>query len=218
MDAGGGAEVDHVVGALDGLGVVLDDDDGVSDVAEVFEGGEELGVVALMQPDAGLIKDVDDADEAAAELGGEADALGFAAGERAGFAREGEVAEADVLQEHEAAAYLLEELGGDLVLHVGELEVREEIQRGGHALAVEIVDAGAADLDSEAFRAEARAVAGGAGLPHGQLQQARADALELGILAAALEVGEDALERRLRGGRAIWCPSASGGRSGRRCI
>ena len=96
MDARGGTEVDHIVGALDGLGVVLDDDHGVSDVAEIFEGGEELGVVALMQPDAGLIKDVDDADEAASELGGEADALGFAAGERACRPRQRQIIQTDI--------------------------------------------------------------------------------------------------------------------------
>ena len=65
---------------------------------------QEPVVVALVQADGRLIEHVADADQAAADLRGQADALGFAAGEGAGLAVEGEVAQADV--DHELQAGL----------------------------------------------------------------------------------------------------------------
>ena len=55
-----------------------------------FEGGDEALVVALVEADGGLVEDVEDAAEAGADLGGEADALAFAAGEGGGGAVERE--------------------------------------------------------------------------------------------------------------------------------
>ena len=77
--AGAGAEVDDEVAAAHGVLVVLDDEEGVAFVAEGDEGVEELGVVARVEADGGFVEDVEDAAEVGAELGGEADALGFAA-------------------------------------------------------------------------------------------------------------------------------------------
>jgi hypothetical protein len=102
MCAGAGADVDEVVGGADAVFVVLDHDDGVADVAEFEKRADEAIVVALVQADGGLVENVADADKAGANLGGEADALCFAAAEGGGFAVEGEVAEADVGHEAEA--------------------------------------------------------------------------------------------------------------------
>lgn len=51
VDAGARADVDHVVGLQDRVLVVLDDDDGVANVAQVLERPEQPVVVALMQSD-----------------------------------------------------------------------------------------------------------------------------------------------------------------------
>ena len=96
VDAGAGADVDDVVGGDDGVLVVLDDDDGVAEVAQVPQRLEQAVVVALVQADGGLVEHVEHAGEAGADLRGEADALAFAAGQRAGGARQGEIIEADV--------------------------------------------------------------------------------------------------------------------------
>ena len=77
--AGAGAEVDEVVRGGDGVLVVLDDDEGIPLVAEGDEGFEEGCVVARMEADGWLVEHVEHAAEVGAELGGEADALGFAA-------------------------------------------------------------------------------------------------------------------------------------------
>ena len=78
-----GPDVDDVVGDADRLLVVLDDDDGVAEVAQAHERVDQPLVVALVQPDRRLVEHVEHADEAAPDLRREADALRLAAGERA---------------------------------------------------------------------------------------------------------------------------------------
>ena len=60
-----------------------------------------------------LVEDVEDADQTAADLAGQANALGFAAGQRRGGAVEGQVMQADVEQEAEPAANFLEDFDGN---------------------------------------------------------------------------------------------------------
>ena len=77
------ADVDDVVGDADGLLVVLDDDHGVAEVAQADQRVDEALVVALVQADRRLVEHVEHADEAAADLRRQPDALRLAAGERA---------------------------------------------------------------------------------------------------------------------------------------
>ncbi len=95
---------------------MLDDEDGVAEVAEGLHDADELGGVAGVEADGGFVEDVEGADEARAEGGGELDALGFAAGEGGAEAVEGEVVEADLVEEVDALADLFEDLAGDFSL------------------------------------------------------------------------------------------------------
>ncbi len=61
VDAGAGPDVEHVVGGADGVLVVLDDDDGVAEVAQPLEGFEQARVVALVQADRGFVQHVEHA-------------------------------------------------------------------------------------------------------------------------------------------------------------
>ena len=79
MLAGAGADVDDVVGRAHGLLVVLDDEHGVAEVAQAQQRVDEAPVVALVQADAGLVEDVEHADQRRADLRGQADALRLAA-------------------------------------------------------------------------------------------------------------------------------------------
>src|SRR4051812_31405932 len=124
--AGAGADVDQMVGGADAVLVVLDHEHRVAEVAEAEQGTDQAGVVALVEADGGLVEDVADADEAGADLGGEADALGFAAREAAGLAVEREVAEADIEHEAEAGLDLADDRLGDLFAFGAELEGFEE--------------------------------------------------------------------------------------------
>ena len=74
------AEVDDVVGAADGFLVVLDDQNGVPEVAKILESSEQTAVIAMMQADGRLIQNVEDAAQFGPDLRGEADALAFATG------------------------------------------------------------------------------------------------------------------------------------------
>ena len=79
--AGPGPDVDDPVGGSDRLLVVLDDEHRVAEVAQAGQGRDELGVVALVEPDRRLVEDVQDAHQRRADLGREPDALGLAAGQ-----------------------------------------------------------------------------------------------------------------------------------------
>ena len=62
--------VDHEVGGADGVLVVFNHKHGIAQVAHPLEGVDEAGVVALVQANARLIEDIEDAHELAADLGG----------------------------------------------------------------------------------------------------------------------------------------------------
>ena len=119
VDAGAGADVDHVVGGEDRILVVLDHEHGVADVAQVLERLQQARVVALVQADGGLVQHVEHAGEARADLRGQPDALALAARQRAGRARQRQIVEPDVDQELQPLADLLEDARGDLGLLLG---------------------------------------------------------------------------------------------------
>src|SRR5207237_3567676 len=102
VDSGAGAHVDDMVGVADRVLVMLDDEDGVAEALEALEGFEEAVVVLLVEADRGLVEDVENAREAAADLRREADALALAAGEGAAGAVEVEVIEPDIVEEAQA--------------------------------------------------------------------------------------------------------------------
>lgn len=85
-----------MVGDLDDLGLVLDDEDGVALVAQPQEQVVHAPDVVRVQPGGRLVEDVRDVGERGTEVADHLHALGLAAGERAGGPVEGEVAEADL--------------------------------------------------------------------------------------------------------------------------
>ena len=68
-------DVDDVIGDLDHVGIVLDDDHGVALVAKLLQELVEPVHVARVQPDARLVEDVHDVDEAAPQVFDHLDAL-----------------------------------------------------------------------------------------------------------------------------------------------
>src|SRR5882672_2840645 len=99
-----GAEIDHVVGVLHDIEVVLDDDDRVARVDEAMENDEETLDVGEMETGRGLVEEIERAARGdARELAGELDALGFSARERRGRLAELHVAHSDVLHGLERA-------------------------------------------------------------------------------------------------------------------
>ena len=108
--------VDEPVGGAHHLLVVLDDENGVAEIAEPLERRDQPAVVALVQSDRRLVEDVEDADELRSDLGREPKPLRLAAGERLRGAVELEVADADVVEERQPLADLLDDPVADQLL------------------------------------------------------------------------------------------------------
>src|SRR5699024_10434571 len=123
---GTGTDVDDPVGGQDGVFVVLDDDQGVAQVTQPGQGVQQTAVVPLVQADTGFVQYVQHAHQARADLGGQPDPLGFAAGEGGRCAGHGQVAQADVEQEPEPGVDLPEHLGGDGCFAFAELHPVQE--------------------------------------------------------------------------------------------
>ena len=85
--------VDDEVGCAHDVGVVLDDQHGVAQVAQFFQHGHEALGVARVQASGGLVQDVDDAGQLRVQHAGQAHALQLAARQRDGLAVEREVAQ-----------------------------------------------------------------------------------------------------------------------------
>ena len=160
--AGAGTEVEQVIGGAQDVSVVLDNNDGVAQVAQLFKDMDQARSVARVQADGGLVEHVERAHEARTQRGGELNALRFAAGEGGGQAVEREVFEAHGIEEAQALADLIEDRAGNLLLHWRELQRFEKLvgvrngERGGFA------DVLAMDADGASFGAQALAAAVGA--------------------------------------------------------
>src|SRR3546814_482767 len=113
---------------------MLDDDDGVAEVAEALQGREQPVVVALVEADARFVEDVEHTRQAAANLAGEADALALAAAQRAAGAVEVEIIEPDIVEEAEPLVDLFQDRLRDLLLRVVQLflERAEPVERVRH--------------------------------------------------------------------------------------
>src|SRR5439155_26524320 len=99
--------------------VVIHCENGVPEVTLYLEGREQPDVDAMVQADRGLVENVEHADEAAADLGREANPLGLAAREGIRGAPEGEVLEPHVPQEPEPVVHLLQDRPGDRRVEAG---------------------------------------------------------------------------------------------------
>jgi hypothetical protein len=86
--AAAGAELDEVIGGADDGLLVLDDEERVALVAQVFHHADEAADVALVEADARLVHDEEGIDQRGAEAGGEVDALDLAAAQGLGRAVE----------------------------------------------------------------------------------------------------------------------------------
>src|SRR6266852_2519523 len=209
------AEVDDEVGAANGVFIVFDDEHGVAEIAKLLEGAEQASVVAGVQADGRLVENVQDAAEARADLRGEADAMGFAAGERGGGTAEAEIAEADGEKKIEALGDFLERAAGDFALARGEVGKNfvDGGARGGKRERREIGDGPAGELHGERFGTQALAVADAAQRGRHVLGHPLAIGIGIGFLEVALEEFEDAVEAEPFFGEDLF---AGGVRHGRR--
>jgi hypothetical protein len=154
LGAGARAEVDDVVGDLDRLRLVLDNQHGVALVAQLQQQVVHPLDVVGVQPDRRLVEDVCDVGERRPEVADHLGALRLAARQRARRPVERQVAEPDVDERVQGLAERLEQRrDGRLVQALNPLGEVADLHRG------DVGDADAVDLRRPCLLAEPRAVA-----------------------------------------------------------
>ena len=156
MNAGTGTEIKNVIGGANGVGIMLNDEHGVAEIAQALERGEQTVVVTLMQPDARFIQHIEHANQRSTNLGGQADALRFTTAERTALAVQRQVAQTDVAQEPEPRTDFLHDFAGDFLLEFGELERDKKLVCLVHGQAADIHDGVAGNFDFGPFVFELR--------------------------------------------------------------
>ena len=119
--------------------------------------------------------------------------MGLAAGEGGAQAIKGEVLEADLLEEADAFAGFFKDLAGNLFLRGGEMEVVEEVLRGGDGEIAGFADVSVVEEDGAGFGAEPLASALGAGRVAAVLAEEDAD---VEFVLFGVEVVEEASDAR----------------------
>ena len=97
MNTGGGADIDDIIRSQHRIFIVFHNDDGIADIPEMMEGFDELGVIPLMEADAGFVQNIENPHQRGTDLSRQADALGFPAGERAAVTGKGHIIEPHIL-------------------------------------------------------------------------------------------------------------------------
>ncbi len=168
----------------------------VAQVAQAQQRVDEAAVVALVQADAGLVENVEHADERASDLRREPNALRLAARKRRCRTRERKIAETDAREKSQARANLLDDLMRDLLLALGERKRCEERLGLLDRAARQRVDVRAADRHGEGFWLEPGALADRADRRRHVLLDVFLDVLARRLAVTALQVVDDAFERR----------------------
>ena len=132
VDARTGTDIDNIIRGSHRILVMLNDYQGVAYVAQMAQGRKQLFVVALMQADARLVKDIEHAHERRAYLCREPYTLGFAAREGGRGSCKVKVIEAHARQERKAALYLLDYHLGYHALALGQHKGVKKFQLLGY--------------------------------------------------------------------------------------
>ena len=111
---GARADIDHIVGAADGVFIMLDHQQGIALVAQCDQGVEQHLVIARMQADRGLVEHIANTLQIGAELCRQPDALRLAARQSGRGTGQRQIAEPDVRQELQTRADLGQDVAGDL--------------------------------------------------------------------------------------------------------
>ena len=197
MDARTGTHIHNIIRTAHGILVVLHHDDRIAQVPQVFQGGNELVVVPLMEADGGLVQHIEHTGKGAADLGRQADALALAAGQSACRAGQGEIIQTDALQKLQPVFDLFENLAADLLLLLRQVRFifRNEVQLIPDGHFAEIADVLATDGHRQHDGLEALAVAVRALHTGHEAADLLFHPLAVGLPEAAFQVLHDALKR-----------------------
>ena len=86
---------------------MLHDNQGVSEIPQIFECRQKLVIVPLVKADAGLIQNIGHAHQAGTDLGCQADSLGLAAGQASRGPGQGQIIQSHIDKEADSGFDLL---------------------------------------------------------------------------------------------------------------
>ena len=187
-------DIHNIVGGLHCFLIVLHHNDGVAQVTQVFQRLYQPRIIPLVQSDGRLIKNIQNPHETGADLGCEPDTLAFATGKGAGAASEGQIIQSHISKERKPALDLLDDLTGDLLLHIGQRQGIHKLQRVPYAHFAEVADIDAAHRHRQHFRAQTVSVTVGAGNRGHKRGNIIPHPLAVGLLKAAFQIVDNALK------------------------
>ena len=196
--SGAGTDVDEPVGGAHGVLIVLHHDQGVAQIPEAAQRGQQLVVIPLVQADGRLIQNIQHTHQAAADLGGKADTLALAAGQGTGCTGQGEIAQSHGLQKAQPCPDFLAYLGGDELLVARQFQTVEEGQRLVHRQLRGLEDGQTAHRHRQRLRPQTAALAGGAGTLGQILLDLLLAGVALRLAVPPLQIVADALERLMQ--------------------
>ena len=120
--AGPGPEVQNMVGGADGVGIVLDDEHRVPQIAQRFQNVDQALRIPRVEADRGLVQHVQRAHQVRAERSGELRPLCFPARKRRGQPVEAQVVQPHFIKVTQPLLCFLENLAGDFRLRGAQLQ------------------------------------------------------------------------------------------------
>ena len=102
-------------------------DHSIADIPELFQGVDQKIIIPLVQTNGWFVQNIQNPHQSRTQLGGKADALGFAAGKRAGGSVKGEVRQSHIAEKFQPGADLPQHIFGDLAFFFIQHKIIEKI-------------------------------------------------------------------------------------------
>ena len=187
VHARAGAHVDHIVGSTNRILIMLDDNNGIADIAQALKCLNQALVIALMEADRWLVQNVQDTHEAGANLRCQANALGLASGKRRRGTVEGQIVESDIDQKAQALQDFLNNAPADKLLALGKLQALKKLERLAARQTADLVNGLTAYGNGEHLGAQTSTMATRARLLANVLLQARPGVLVRRLVIALVQ-------------------------------
>src|SRR5208282_461059 len=160
--SGARAQVENAVGGAHDVGIVFDDQDRVSQIAQVVQDLDQAVCIATVQADGRLVKHIQGADETRTERSSKLNSLRLATGQRGGQTVKRQIFKADFVKETQAFPKFDKQLFRNRGLLRRERELTEEARCLFDRHTAHLADVLAFDHYLARFRPQASPPAGGA--------------------------------------------------------
>ena len=159
LGAGTGPQFDDRVGRADGGLVVLHHQHGIAALLQGTQGAQQAFVVTRVQADGRLVQHIGHAHQTGAQLGGQTDALGLAAGKGGHGPAQGKIFQAHVAHEGQTVGQLLEQGLGHQGVAAVEVPSFQPLQGTFHGKGTELGDVQVVHAHGQGLGLETGAVA-----------------------------------------------------------